>query len=145
MDGITFRIYITDSDWLKYNPRLYFYRYKMIEINTTFFPYQLVLYRKQPIELRLKIKNSGTEKVLVSYKMQLPSELSFDKSGFSAIHEEKLGELAPAQTAEQRFEIHPRPLTREGSVEIAIKATEHYNSYEFTMREYKKKVALVIG
>ena len=117
----------------------------MLEINTSFYPYQLAIYRKQPVELRLKIKNAGTEKTLVSYKMQLPAELSLDKSGFSAQHQEKLGEIAPGQTVEQRFEIYPRPLTREGNTAIQINATEHYNTYEFAIKEYRKKVGLVIS
>ncbi len=117
----------------------------MLELTTSFAPYRLSLYRKEHVELRVKIKNAGQEKALVSFKMRLPQELSLDKSGFSFQHAEKLGEIAPGQTVEQRFEIHARPVAREGSAAIEIKATEHYNSYEFAIKEYRKKAELLIS
>jgi|SRR3989344_4992729 len=116
----------------------------MLEINTTLYPYQMVLYRKLPVELKVKIKNTGTEKALVSYRMVLPSELSLDRTGFNSMHQEKIGELNPQETVEQSFDIFAKPLAREGRIEVLVHATEHYNSYEFTMKEYRKRVEIVI-
>ena len=117
----------------------------MIEISTSFQPYRMVLYRKAPVELRVKIKNAGTESALISYRLLLPAELSLDKTGLSGQHSEKLGEVKPGETAEQIFDIYARPLANQGNAEIKISATEHYNNYEFSMKEYKKKVGLVIS
>src|SRR3989344_4066443 len=103
----------------------------MLEITNTFFPYQLSLRRKDVIEMRVKIKNAGAENALVSYKIQLPPELSFDKIGFKAVHEIQAGKLEPGRELIEKVYINARPLTREGPTEILIKATEHYNSYEF--------------
>src|SRR3989344_9559371 len=134
--------YITGLDLLKYSLIQYYLRVTMLEIHTSFYPYQLALYRRSHVELRLKIKNTGNEKTLVSFKLELPGKISLDKSGFKGMHSEKLGEMQPRQAIEKRFEIHPRPLAQHGSVAIAITATEHYNNYEFTMKDYKKKVEL---
>ncbi len=116
----------------------------MLEITNTFFPYQLSLRRKDVMEMRVKIKNSGNDAALVSYKIQLPPELSFDKIGFKAVHEIRAGKLEPGKQLLETVYINARPLTREGITEILIKATEHYNSYDFSLREWRKHVPLVI-
>ncbi len=116
----------------------------MLQISTNFQPYRLRVERKAPVQLKVSIRNTGGQAVLASYQIDLPFTLSFDKTGFRARHEKKLGALEPGKAFQEYVEIHARPTTRQGTYTIAVKAMEHYSNYDFVMKNYTKKVELVV-
>ncbi|MBI4210831.1 MAG: hypothetical protein HY544_04980 [Candidatus Diapherotrites archaeon] len=116
----------------------------MLQINTSFMPYRLVLSRKEPVKLKVTIRNAGGEEMLASYEIRLPPMLSLDKSGFRGAHTNRIGSFASGAEITEYFEIHARPMTQKGEHTINIKAYEHYNNYEFVKRQYKKDLGLVV-
>lgn len=116
----------------------------MLQITNEFRPYRMKMSRKEPVKMKLAIKNIGNTQELVSYEMVLPPTLSLDKSGFKGAHANKLGALQPGAIHAEHFELHARPATLSGIHTISVRAQEHYNSYDFTMKEYRKKIELIV-
>ncbi len=116
----------------------------MLSITNEFRPYRMKISRKEPVKMRLTISNGGSAKALASYQMALPSSLSLDRSGLRSAYAKRIGELEPGKNFTEHFELHPRPLTRAGTHAITVRATEHYNSYDFVQKDYVKKLELII-
>ena len=116
----------------------------MLEVRTIFRPYRLKLSRKEPVEMMLAITNHGPGSALTSFEMECDRSLSFDKGGFKASEAENMGELAAGQRIERIFHIHSKPVTRPGTCQIKIKATEHFNSYNLVKREHDKTAELIV-
>ncbi|HIH09691.1 MAG TPA: hypothetical protein HA254_03385 [Candidatus Diapherotrites archaeon] len=114
----------------------------MLQITNEFRPFRLKISHKEPVKMKIAIKNLSGKPELVSYSMVLPSTLTLDDASFKSQHSAKIGELAGGKTFEEFFELYPRPVCEAGVHTITIKATEHYRSYEYVQRAYTKKAEL---
>lgn len=116
----------------------------MLKIDTSLNPFRLKLNRKQPVQLKVTIRNLSNEDALMSYDIVVSRNLSLDKSGFKTSVNNRVGTMEPGQTEEAYFDVYPKAMTREGSYPLLIKATEHYNNYNFVQKEYKKHLDLQV-
>jgi len=116
----------------------------MLKIDTSFTPFRLKLERKQPVSLKMSIRNMNDEDVLMSYEILVSRSLAMDKGGFKTSDSKRVGKMEPGQREETYFEIFPKSMAREGTYPIVIRAMEHYNNYNFVQKEYKKKLELKV-
>ena len=116
----------------------------MLQVMTVFRPFRLKISRKEPVELTVLLTNPGPSSAMVSLDLSCGRELSFDKGGFKATEHESLGDIPPGSRIEKIFHLHAKPVTRQGNYTIAIKATEHYKSYNLVEHEYTKKAELIV-
>lgn len=117
----------------------------MLEVRTLFRPYRLKLLRKEPVEMTLTIINHGPGIALTSFELECDRSLSFDKGGFKATESANLGELAAGQRVEKVFWLFGKPVTRIGTYQIKVKATEHFNTYSLVKKEHVKTAELIVG
>ncbi|MFH1391552.1 MAG: hypothetical protein ABIH20_04540 [Candidatus Diapherotrites archaeon] len=116
----------------------------MLKIDASFTPFRLNLRRKEPVTLKLNIRNMNDEDVLMSYEVLVSRSLSMDKGGFKTSEAKRFGKMEPGQIEEKYFDIYPKSMTRDGTYPIVIKAMEHYNTYNFVEKEYKKKLEIKV-
>ncbi|MCR4335638.1 MAG: hypothetical protein NUV57_03825 [archaeon] len=116
----------------------------MLKIDATFTPFRLNLKRKEPVTLKLNIRNMNDVDVLMSYEVLVSRSLSIDKGGFKTSESKRVGKMEPGQIEEKYLDIYPKGMAREGNYPIIIKAMEHYQNYNFVEKEYKKKLELKV-
>jgi uncharacterized membrane protein len=116
----------------------------MLSVITNFTPYRLKLRKKEPVQLIVQIKNSGNDNRIVSMQLALSRQLSLDKSGINSGIEKKLGEMKPGESKKFYYDVYAKQLTDPGEYPIILKVMEHYRSYDFVEKEYKKKMSLVV-
>jgi len=116
----------------------------MLKIDTTFNPFRLKLGRKEPIQLKVEIRNMNDEDVMLSYDVAVSRSLSLDKGGFKTSVGKREGKIEPGQRVMAYFDIYPKAMTREGTYPLIIRATEHYKSYDLIEKEYKKKLEIKV-
>ncbi|HLC80110.1 MAG TPA: hypothetical protein VJG83_06900 [archaeon] len=102
------------------------------------------LSRREPIQMRLNIKNLSDKPNLVSFEMQMPQSLALDKSGLKTLQGKQLGNIPSGKSYEEYFEVHARPFIKPGIYTIAIKAIEHYNTYDFVEKVVKKNIEIIV-
>ena len=116
----------------------------MLQIHTELHPFRLKLARRGPVQLKVSIRNLSNEDALMSYDIVVSRSLSLDKSGFKTSVNNRVGNMEPGQTMEAYFDVYPKGMTREGNYPVLIKATEHYNNYNFVQKEYKKNLDIQV-
>ena len=116
----------------------------MLKIETSFYPFRMKLAHKEPVQLKVNIRNMGNEDVLASYDVVVSRAMSLDKGGFKTSVNKRLGNLQPGQTIEEYYEIFPKYMSDAGKYPVMVKATEHYQNYNFVKNEYKKKLDLPV-
>ncbi|HZX20143.1 MAG TPA: hypothetical protein VFF13_03965 [archaeon] len=116
----------------------------MLQIETNFIPFRMKLARREPVMLKVTLKNMNETEELVSYDLVLARALSLDKGGFKSKETVRIGNMTPGQKHEQYFQIFPRPIVQEGEYPLKVKATEHYQSFNMVKKEYTKQFELKI-
>lgn len=116
----------------------------MLKIDTSFHPFRMKLGKKEPVQLKVDIRNMNDDDVLMSYDVIVSRSLSLDKGGFKTTMNTRVGNMEPGKRVEAYFDVYPKSMTRQGAYPILIKATEHYNNYNFVQKEYKKQLELQV-
>ncbi|PIN85285.1 MAG: hypothetical protein COV47_02945 [Candidatus Diapherotrites archaeon CG11_big_fil_rev_8_21_14_0_20_37_9] len=116
----------------------------MIQIKTSFHPFRLKASRKDPVELEVVLTNTGPDPALVSYEVLVSRNLSMDKSGLKSNASNRLGVMEPKQNKTDLYTIFGRHIAKAGSYPIMIRVIEHHDNYNFVMKEYKKKLELMV-
>ncbi|MEM4257348.1 MAG: hypothetical protein QXZ13_03735 [Candidatus Diapherotrites archaeon] len=117
----------------------------MLEITTQFFPYRLKLQNREPVELKVSIKNNSNEPTSASFDINTDKTLSLDKGGYKTAENVILGVLAPGAIVNKRFDVFAKHMAKKGEHKIYIRAMEHYNNnYNLIKSEYKKTTEIIV-
>ncbi|MFH1752452.1 MAG: hypothetical protein ABH821_05965 [archaeon] len=116
-----------------------------LEIKTNLYPYRMVLSRKQPVELFVEVKNSGIEDKLVSMQLLLSQAFGLSKGGLNNSIEKQLGLMKPNESKSFYFDIHPKQIARIGEYPLRLKVKEHYQNYDYAMKEHVKDLNLKVS
>ena len=116
-----------------------------LSITSNFYPYRLSLKRKEPVELKVEVMNKGEKDAMVSLQLMLDRNLALDKAGLKSAMIEKIDSLKPNEKKTFVYSVHAKGFTGPGIYPVAVKASEHYQSYRYAEREYTKSFELVIG
>ena len=116
----------------------------MLKIDTSLNPFRLKLGRNEPVQLKVIIRNMSNEDALMSYDLVVSRNLSLDKGGFKTSVNNRIGNMEPGQTTQAYFDVYPKTMTKEGTYPLLIKATEHYNNYNFVKKEFRKHLDIQV-
>ncbi len=115
-----------------------------ISISTTFYPYRLVLSRKQPVELKVELVNRHEKDVMVSLQVFLSKQLSLDKSGLKTDALHRIDKFSPNERKKFVFDVFPKNYVVTGEYPVRVKVLEHYKDYKFVEKEYTKNLFLSV-
>lgn len=115
-----------------------------LSILTSFYPYRLVLKRKEPVELKVQLKNVGDKQKMISMHMLADKNLAFDKTGLKNNIMEKIDALMPSEKREFTYTVFPKQFASPGKYKLSLKAMEHYQSYKYSEKEYSKEIELTV-
>ena len=99
---------------------------------------------RQPVELKVTVKNDSREPALISYDVATDKTLALDKGGYKSTENIKVGTIAPGASASGRFDVFAKHLAKIGPHKIYIRATEHYNNYSLVKNEYRKEIEVLV-
>lgn len=115
-----------------------------LELKSNVFPYRLVLSRKEPVELSVKVTNNSPEKKLVSMQVAMARALALDRGGLKKGADQRLGEMDSGQAKEFVFHVFPKHGIKPASYPIQIRLFEHFNSYEYIAKRVIKNMELIV-
>ncbi len=94
--------------------------------------------------LMIKLKNMTNEILLTSVVAELPKQLAFEQMGLAKERELRLGEVAPNEEKEVRFDIFNTMNTDPGEYTLNLTAIAHYRDYGHVINAVKKRVTLEV-
>jgi hypothetical protein len=113
-------------------------------ISANFYPYRLVLQRKEPASLEIVIRNDEAADKLLSMELFLGADLGMDRGALKASASEKIGILKPGEQKRFRYDIFPKPFVQKGEKTIEIVLFEHYRNFDYVTKKYSKKISLIV-
>lgn len=97
----------------------------MVTIKTTFFPFRLVLARKEPVQLTVDLRNDQKETKAYSIELEVGRPLSLERAGAKMNGYKMLGNLSPGEEKRLYYDIFAKSGTDESSVPIDLRVHEH--------------------
>ena len=116
----------------------------MLEVITVFTPFRLKLQRREPVHLTVEIINRGKDPTMASLQVNLGNHLSFEKGGYKTRAMEKINSFPPGDKKKFYYEIWPKQATKNGPQPVEIVAAEHYQSFNYVVKEYRKDTDLIV-
>lgn len=115
-----------------------------VVINARLHPFRLVLSRRQPVQLDVEVINRAPEAKMLTMKLILPRTLAIDKGGLTSEVRKPLDMVSPDETKRFYFDIYGKQMARVGEEEILVKVLEHYQTPQYIVKEYTKKIGLIV-
>lgn len=114
----------------------------MMQIKTNFNPYRMKISKKEPVSFTVELKNDSEEAKILTMKITLNKELSFEKAGYKTEAMERINCLASGEKKEFYYNLFPKPMAKTGEHHIKIDIEEHYKNYQYVLNRHKKIVTL---
>lgn len=111
---------------------------------TEWVPYKLFASKKSSAMLIVKLKNMTNEVLLTSVVAELPKQLGFDQMSLSKERELRLGDIAPNEEKEVRFDVYSNMNSDPGEYTLNLTAIAHYRDYGHVLNAVKKRVTLEV-
>ena len=111
-------------------------------LSTELVPYKLYANKSSSASLMVKVKNMTNEVLLTSVVAELPGQLGFDEVGVSKQREIRVGEIAPHDEKEVRFDVFGSVTSDPGEYTILLTAIAHYRDYGHVINAVKKRSTL---
>ncbi|MEK6902889.1 MAG: hypothetical protein AABX02_04875 [archaeon] len=96
----------------------------MVYIKTTFYPYRLVLTRREPVQLTLDLRNDGKEERAYSIELSVGSPLALERAGAKVNDRRQVGSLLPGQSKVVYYDIFAKAATDAESIPIDLRVHE---------------------
>ncbi len=112
------------------------------KLATEWVPYRLYSGKKSSSLLVVRLKNMTKEPLLTSVVAELPKQLGFDTMHLSGEQERRLGDLAPGEEKELKFEVYPTANADVGEYTVNLTAIAHYRDYGHVLNAVKKRVTV---
>ncbi len=97
----------------------------MVSIRTSFYPFRLIMARKEPVQLTIDLKNDKDETKAYSVQLELPRSLSLDRVGPKINEYKMLGNLNPGQEKRVYYTIFAKANADENREPIELHVHEH--------------------
>jgi hypothetical protein len=114
------------------------------KLSTEWVPYKLYASRKSSCMLIVKLKNMTNETLLTSVVAELPKQLGFESMGLSKERELRVGDIAPEEEKELRFDVYSSAGSDVGEYTLNLTAIAHYRDYGHVLNAVKKRVVLEV-
>ena len=96
----------------------------MVYVKTTFFPYRLILNRKQPVQLTIDIRNDEGKEKHFAMEVDVPRALGLDSTGPRSSDYKNLGALAAGQEKRFYYDIHGKAASEDTEYPVVVKVHE---------------------
>ncbi|MCW6159986.1 MAG: hypothetical protein LVQ95_02790 [Candidatus Micrarchaeales archaeon] len=113
-------------------------------ISTEWIPYRLYARKKSSAMLVIRLKNATQEVLLTSVVAELPKNLGFDTINVAKEREARLGDVAPGEEKELRFEVFSGLNSDAGEYTLNLTAIAHYRDYGHVINAVKKRVTVEV-
>ena len=110
------------------------------KLATEWVPYRLYASKKSSSTLVVRVKNATREPLLTSVVVELPKQLAFEAINVSKEREMRLGDLAPNEEKEARFEVFSGSQADTGEYTCNLTAIAHYRDYGHVLNAVKKRI-----
>lgn len=97
----------------------------MAYIKTSFFPYRMVLMRKEPVQLMVTIRNDQKEARAYSIETEVGRSLSIGNAGAKMNDFKHLGTLAPGQEKTIYYDIFAKAHAGDETIPVDLRIHEH--------------------
>lgn len=114
------------------------------KVATEWVPYKLYANRKSNSMLIVKLKNMTQEVLLTSVVAEVPKQLGFGAVGLSKEQEQRLGDIAPGEEKEIRFDVYSSLNSDPGEYTLNLTAIAHYRDYGHVINAVKKRVTIEV-
>lgn len=111
-------------------------------LSTELVPYRLYANRNSSASLIVRVKNMTSEVLLTSVVLELPNQLGFDQVGMSKQREIRIGEVAPQDEKEVKFEVFGTAKSNPGEYTTTLTAIAHYRDYGHVLNAVKKRTTI---
>ncbi|MGI0134441.1 MAG: hypothetical protein ACREBW_05740 [Candidatus Micrarchaeaceae archaeon] len=111
-------------------------------VSSELVPYRLYANKNSSASLIVRVKNMTNEVLLTSLVLELPSQLGFDSLGMSKQREMRVGEVAPQDEKEVKFEIFGTAKSDPGEYTTTLTAIAHYRDYGHVLNAVKKRTTI---
>jgi len=112
------------------------------KISTELVPYRLYANKSSTASLIVRVANLTNEILLTSVVAELPNQLGFDEVGVAKQREIRVGELAPHEEKEVRFELFGGLNADPGEYTMILTAIAHYRDYGHVINAVKKRTTV---
>ena len=114
------------------------------KLATEWIPYRLYANRKSNSMLIVRVKNMTQEVLLTSVVAELPKQLGFGAVALTKEQEMRLGEVAPDEEKEVRFDVYSTLNSDPGEYTLNLTAIAHYRDYGHVINAVKKRVTVEV-
>lgn len=114
------------------------------KLSTEWIPYKLYSHKKSSAMLIIRLKNQTQEVLLTSVVAELPKTLGFDVINVAKEREARLGNVAPGDEKELRFEVFSGLNSDPGEYTLNLTAIAHYRDYGHVINAVKKRVTVEV-
>jgi uncharacterized membrane protein len=94
--------------------------------------------------LIVRVKNMTQEVLLTSVVAELPKQLGFGAVALTKEQEMRLGEVAPDEEKEVRFDVYSTLNSDPGEYTLNLTAIAHYRDYGHVINAVKKRVTVEV-
>ncbi|HLD58256.1 MAG TPA: hypothetical protein VI977_01265 [archaeon] len=116
----------------------------MIAIDARFAPFRMVLNRREPVQLKIEVKNTGDSAEMVSLEVKLGARLSLDRVGYKTSDIKRIDAIKPEEVKAFYFSIWPKNAASATEEPVRIRATEHDGNFSLAKEEYFENLSLKI-
>ena len=97
----------------------------MVSIKTSFYPYRLILARREPVQLTIDLVNDQKEAKAYSIELEVARSLSLERAGAKMSNYKMIGTLSPGESKKIYYDIFAKAATGNNSLPVDLRVHEH--------------------
>jgi hypothetical protein len=119
----------------------------MVHIRTEFYPFRLVLARREPVQLTLQLRNDGKETRAYSVEVEVGRSLSLERAGAKMRDYKLVGNIFPGEKKKIYYDVFAKAATGDSSIPIDLRIHEHpkdSKSVHDVIQTFSRKLDLAV-
>ena len=97
----------------------------MVHIRTEFYPFRLVLTRREPVQLTVDVKNNAEAERSFSIEVEVGRSLSLERAGAKMRDYKHIGNIAAGQQKKLYYDIFSKAATDDETIPVSLVVHEH--------------------
>ena len=116
-----------------------------LNVKTSLFPFRMKLRHREPVRLEFAISNNSDKPKIVSFELELPRQLGFDKSGLKRVDRKRLtNKLMQGESRNFSYEIFPSKVVETGNYVFSLNVNDHFNDFSHLLETKEERVSIKI-
>jgi hypothetical protein len=97
----------------------------MVHIRTEFYPFRLVMARREPVQLTVDLKNDGKEVRAYSIELEVGRGLAIGNAGAKINDYKMVGNINPGEGKKVYYDLFAKAATDENTIPVYLRVHEH--------------------